>query len=267
MSSLAPMLGLPLHLAQQWSKTVAALPQCSKAKQTYENNSTQLAVLRSTFSAVAATAIASASWSRATRRSRRLKPRTIHLAEATTGTTTMVSPFAAGKETNEKQKLPLTWENVEKVLDEVRPYLRNDGGDCKIVDIDGPIVRLELQGSCSSCSSSAVTLKLGIEKTLMERIPEIAEIISVMPDQEPLTAQGVEEVLNGIRPFLSVSGGAIDIQELVEGDAPQIILQMSGPPLKSMAVRVEVVNRMKKKYPLVQEVIILGPDGKPATSA
>merc|ERR1719436_2021662 len=149
----------------------------------------------------------------------------------------MTSPFDQnGVAGGEKPKLPLTWDNVETVLDEVRPYLRSDGGDCKIVEIDGPIVRLELQGSCSSCSSSAVTLKMGIERTLSERIPEIAEVVAVMPDEEPLTKEGVEEVLDGIRPFLSVSGVSIKQKEVVESEPPRIVLTMTGPPLKSMAV-------------------------------
>merc|ERR1711972_698387 len=169
----------------------------------------------------------------------------------------MISPFdqngAAG---GEKPKLPLTWDNVETVLDEVRPYLRSDGGDCKIVEIDGPIVRLELEGSCSSCSASSVTLKMGIERTLMQRIPEIIEVVAVMPDEEPLSEDGIDEVLDGIRPFLSVSGGSIALKEMVEEPQPRIVLAMAGPPLKSMAVRVEVVNRMKRKFPQVQDVEI-----------
>jgi len=171
----------------------------------------------------------------------------------------MVSPFEEGSGTQAgKPTLPLTWENVDAVLDELRPYLRSDGGDCKIVEIDGPIVRLELQGSCSSCSSSTVTLKMGIERTLMERIPEIAEVTAVMPDEEPLTREGVEEVLNGIRPFLSVSGGAVEVEELVEGASPRLVLRMSGPPLKSTAVRTEVANRLRRRYPLVQDLDIVG---------
>jgi len=177
------------------------------------------------------------------------------------GSDSMVSPFDRdGVSGGEKPKLPLTWENVDTVLDELRPYLRNDGGDCKIVEIDGPIVRLELQGSCSSCSASSVTLKMGIEKTLAQRIPEITEVVAVMPDQEPLSAEGIEEVLDGIRPFLSVSGGSIDLKDMLDGDNPRIVLSMTGPPLKSMAVRVEIVNRMKRKYPAVQDVDIVGAD-------
>ena len=67
--------------------------------------------------------------------------------------------------------MPLTTENVEKVLDQLRPHLRADGGDVSLVEIDGPIVKLQLQGSCLSCSSSSVTMKHGIEKSLMEAIP------------------------------------------------------------------------------------------------
>lgn len=181
----------------------------------------------------------------------------------------VVSPFAEEAKQEKKPKLPLTWENVELILDELRPYLQSDGGDCKIVEIDGPIVRLELQGSCSSCSSSAVTLKMGIEKTLLERIPEIAEVTAVMPDQEPLTQEAIEEVLNGIRPFLSVSGGSITLGEMIdpEGEAPRVVLEMAGPPLKSMAVRVEVVNRIKRKFPHCQEVDIVAAEGEEVTSA
>merc|ERR1719203_1557666 len=160
--------------------------------------------------------------------------------------TEMHSPFESGEEASgEKPKLPLTWENVELVLDEVRPYLQSDGGDCKIVEIDGPVVRLELEGACSSCSASAVTLKMGIERTLAQRIPEITEVVAVLPDQEPLTKEGLEEVLDGIRPFLKVSGGSVEVQDLLEEASPRVVLGMTGSPLKSTAVRLEVTNRVR----------------------
>ena len=76
-------------------------------------------------------------------------------------------------------ELALTPENVETVLDELRPYLMSDGGNVEIVDIDGPIVQLRLQGACGSCPSSTMTLKMGIERRLRERIPEISEVIAV----------------------------------------------------------------------------------------
>jgi Fe-S cluster biogenesis protein NfuA len=78
------------------------------------------------------------------------------------------------------QTLELTNDNVEKVLDEMRPYLMSDGGNVELVDIDGPVVKLRLQGACGSCPSSAMTLRMGIERRLREFIPEIAEVEQVM---------------------------------------------------------------------------------------
>lgn len=72
--------------------------------------------------------------------------------------------------------LALTSENVEQVLDEMRPYLMADGGNVELVEIDGPVVRLRLQGACGSCPSSTMTLKMGIERRLREFIPEIVEV-------------------------------------------------------------------------------------------
>ncbi|MGF1491043.1 MAG: NifU family protein [Microcoleaceae cyanobacterium] len=75
--------------------------------------------------------------------------------------------------------LALTPDNVETVLDELRPYLMADGGNVEVVELDGPVVRLRLQGACGSCPSSTMTLKMGIERRLKEKIPEIAEVMAV----------------------------------------------------------------------------------------
>ena len=72
--------------------------------------------------------------------------------------------------------LTLTPNNVEQVLDEMRPYLMADGGNVELVEIDGPVVKLRLQGACGSCPSSTMTLKMSIERRLREVIPEIAEV-------------------------------------------------------------------------------------------
>ncbi|NJO41382.1 MAG: NifU family protein [Cyanobacteria bacterium CRU_2_1] len=76
--------------------------------------------------------------------------------------------------------MELTAVNVEKVLDELRPYLMSDGGNVELVELDGPIVRLRLQGACGSCPSSTMTLRMGIERRLREFIPEIAEVEQVL---------------------------------------------------------------------------------------
>jgi len=76
--------------------------------------------------------------------------------------------------------MALTPENVETVLDEMRPYLMADGGNVELVELDGPVVKLRLQGACGSCPSSTMTLRMGIERRLRELIPEIAEVEQVV---------------------------------------------------------------------------------------
>lgn len=77
------------------------------------------------------------------------------------------------------EPLTLTPENVETTLDELRPYLISDGGNVELVEIDGAIVKLRLQGACGSCPSSTMTLRMGIERRLREMIPEIQEVEQV----------------------------------------------------------------------------------------
>lgn len=70
-------------------------------------------------------------------------------------------------------------EQVEEVLDKLRPFLQRDGGDCELVGVDEGIVKLRLMGACGSCPSSTITLKAGIERALMEEIPEVKEVQQV----------------------------------------------------------------------------------------
>ena len=74
----------------------------------------------------------------------------------------------------------LTLENVETVLDELSPFLMADGGNVEVVEIDGPIVKVRLQGACGSCPSSTMTLKMGIERKMRESIPEVSEVVQVL---------------------------------------------------------------------------------------
>ena len=77
------------------------------------------------------------------------------------------------------ETMALTSENVEKVLDELRPFLMADGGNVEVVEIDGPVVKVRLQGACGSCPSSTMTLKMGIERKMREAIPEVSEVVQV----------------------------------------------------------------------------------------
>ena len=70
-------------------------------------------------------------------------------------------------------------EDVEMVLETIRPSLMADGGNVELVDIDDGVVKLRLIGSCSSCSSSLMTLKMGIERALKKAVPMVRCIESV----------------------------------------------------------------------------------------
>ena len=71
-------------------------------------------------------------------------------------------------------------EKVQEVLEKVRPALQADGGDVELVDVteDG-VVSVKLTGACGSCPMSTMTLKMGIEKTLKEQLPEVKEVVQV----------------------------------------------------------------------------------------
>jgi len=70
-------------------------------------------------------------------------------------------------------------EKVEKVLEEIKVMLRADGGDVELVDVTDGVVKVRLQGACAGCPSAQMTLKMGIEKTLKEKIPEVKEVVEV----------------------------------------------------------------------------------------
>lgn len=79
---------------------------------------------------------------------------------------------------------PLT--RARQALDSVRPYLQSHGGDVELVRIEGGMASVRLQGSCSGCSMSAVTLRETVERALVEGVDEIARIEVL--DDEPTTA-------------------------------------------------------------------------------
>ncbi len=64
-------------------------------------------------------------------------------------------------------------EEVEEVLESLRPMLIQDGGNVELVEIDDGVVKVRLVGACTSCSSSTMTLKMGIEKALKKAIPMV----------------------------------------------------------------------------------------------
>ncbi len=73
----------------------------------------------------------------------------------------------------------MTNENVNAVLDEIRPALKADGGDVELVGVKDGIVSVRLTGACGGCPMSTMTLKMGIERLLKQKLPEVKEVVSV----------------------------------------------------------------------------------------
>lgn len=70
--------------------------------------------------------------------------------------------------------------NVERALDEIRPFLQNDGGDISLVNIeDDKLVTVQLLGACTSCSVNQMTLKSGVEMTIKKYAPQIEKVINI----------------------------------------------------------------------------------------
>ncbi|MGA9240264.1 NifU family protein [Robiginitalea sp.] len=77
--------------------------------------------------------------------------------------------------TSEELKL-----KVEEALEEIRPFLRNDGGDITLVDIeDDKLVKVRLEGNCVGCSVNQMTLKSGVEMTIKKHAPQIEEVVNL----------------------------------------------------------------------------------------
>eukprot|EP00276_Gloeochaete_wittrockiana_P002736 CAMPEP_0184671260 /NCGR_PEP_ID=MMETSP0308-20130426/85389_1 /TAXON_ID=38269 /ORGANISM="Gloeochaete witrockiana, Strain SAG 46.84" /LENGTH=154 /DNA_ID=CAMNT_0027118343 /DNA_START=764 /DNA_END=1228 /DNA_ORIENTATION=- len=147
--------------------------------------------------------------------------------------------------------LSLTPENVETVLDEVRPYLLADGGNVALYEIEGPIVKVQLQGACGSCPSSQMTMKMGIERKLKEKIPEIVEVVAVTNTGLDCSPESVDEVLEGIRPFLASEGSQITVEKV---EKKVVSLKMTGASSLIMSLRMEIMRRIQEKIPSVARV-------------
>ena len=71
-------------------------------------------------------------------------------------------------------------EQVETVLNKIKPTLQADGGDVELVEVteDG-IIKVRLKGACGSCPMSQMTLKMGIERLIKKEVPSVKEVIAV----------------------------------------------------------------------------------------
>lgn len=71
--------------------------------------------------------------------------------------------------------------NVEKALEEIRPFLQSDGGDISLVSIDDDkSVKVRLEGNCIGCTVNQMTLKSGVEMTIKKYVPQIEEVVNLI---------------------------------------------------------------------------------------
>lgn len=97
--------------------------------------------------------------------------------EAAAPKTEAIAPAAPA---DDEVGLPLTLEAVQEVLDEmVRPALQGDGGDIALIKVEDSNVYVKLVGACSTCPSSIMTMKMGVEALLKEEFPAMNELVDV----------------------------------------------------------------------------------------
>jgi Fe-S cluster biogenesis protein NfuA len=139
----------------------------------------------------------------------------------------VISPFEIptyASTASEETKLEFNLSTVDKVLDEIRPYLISDGGNVSIhsVNEETRSVYLVLEGACGSCASSTVTMQLGIERVLKENFDNIGEVAQVeleVPEGEEgeggdptgLTMEAVMKEVSRIAPAISAMGGNVEV--------------------------------------------------------
>jgi len=166
--------------------------------------------------------------------------------------------------------LEFTKENVDLVLNEIRPYLIADGGNVAVAEIDVKknSVSLILEGACGSCPSSTTTMKMGIERgiaiiiiiiiliiiitVLRENFPNLTEVINLAQSLEPaivteLTVESVNEALQQISSAVKGMGATCSVDS-VDPITGLVILKYSGPPrlIKGIELVVKDVKFVKE---------------------
>jgi Fe-S cluster biogenesis protein NfuA len=71
-------------------------------------------------------------------------------------------------------------QRIEEVINAIRPAIQGDGGDVEFVDVDeNGVVSVRLHGACVGCPAAGMTLKMGIERNLREKVPEVTSVVAL----------------------------------------------------------------------------------------
>ena len=174
-----------------------------------------------------------------------------------------ISPFATSSSTagnaasGEKSDRVMDVNSVNEVLDEVRPYLIADGGNVQVVEVEGGVVKLRLEGACGTCGSATQTMSMGIERALRNNFGDsVKEVIRVddNPEQNAaaaISAKNVDDHLNMLRPAIEGYGGKVLVKSLDESTSVCTVLYKGPPPLAN-----GIKAAIKDRFPTIPEVII-----------
>lgn len=114
---------------------------------------------------------------------------------------------------------PLSLEDrVGAALDAVRPYLKSHEGGVEIAAIEGDVVFLRMQGSCDGCPSSTATVKLAVERAILERVPEIREVraLGIAPETSHLRIESDWVALDDLAWRASATGETLATHTVCE---------------------------------------------------
>ena len=149
----------------------------------------------------------------------------------------------------------MTMATVDAALNDVRPYLIADGGNVEVASVEGGVVALRLQGACGTCSSSAATMKMGIERALKNAFGDaLKEVIQLgaAPAGVATDAATIMSHLEVLAPAIKAYGGVVLVKRVVAGVA---VIGFRGPPPLGQGIAAAV----RDKFPDVREVLLEEP--------
>jgi Fe-S cluster biogenesis protein NfuA len=145
---------------------------------------------------------------------------------------------------------------VDAALNEVRPYLIADGGNVEVVSVERGIVALRLQGACGTCSSSAATMKMGIERALKtafgDALKEVIQLGSATPGAAPTDAAMITAHLEVLAPAIKAYGGVVVVKRVTAG---VVVVGFRGPAPLGQGIAAAV----RDKFTDVREVLLEEP--------
>ncbi|XP_011002744.1 PREDICTED: nifU-like protein 1, chloroplastic [Populus euphratica] len=150
------------------------------------------------------------------------------------------------------QQLELNPQNVDLVLEEVRPYLIADGGNVDVVSVEDDVISLKLQGACGDCPSSTTTMKMGIERVLKEKFGDAVKDILQVSDEESkdTTAEAVNDHLDILRPAITNFGGSVEVLSVENGECR---VEYTGPESIGSGIKAAI----KEKFSDIVDVVFV----------